>query len=635
VRRLVRIGISDAVSVPVTLGFRRPFVLIPASMVNSLTEAELTAVLAHELAHVVRRDDWARLVQRGLSALSFFQPAAHYAANRIEIERELACDDWVIERTGVSRAEYASHLLRVGELAITGGRITIPATGVSMASYLAGRIHTLLSEGPPPRTRMSISFTIGLVLLLVSAGLQLGAAPALQINAASKNAAPADTAIALTRGNGAQQLAKTLERYEEWGLHGAVLVVRQGSIVLREGYGLADRARGTRWTPETAFNGGAVAKMLTAAAILKLEEQGRLHVMDPVSRHLGEFPPPKNNVTIHQLLTHTAGLARAWAPIYREDRDAFVHAMKATPAEYPAGQGLRYTDHGHALLAALIEVVTGTPYETYVRRELLEPAGMSHTRFENEPPTEEPVATEYSDAAGEDSGVGPRPYRWGRRGAMGVITTLDDLWKWHVALEQGRILNADSRARMFTGYTRDRRATAIGYGWEVGRSAWGTRIRHRLSAWSSNSVEILYDEDQDLFVALVSNAPTDWARPKYHQLVLALLEQPHLMPPEPANTPVSELARLEGRYTTDDGEIIDVSAVAPGTLHIRSTDGNGQPLFGDPSATVTARAVESGRFGILQWARHRHIDLRFLSGPTGSWLLTSSHLKRTATRRTD
>jgi hypothetical protein len=169
----------------------------------------------------------------------------------------------------------------------------------------------------------------------------------------------------------------------------------------------------------------------------------------------------------------------------------------------------------------------------------------------------------------------------------------------------------------------------------VGRSAWGTRIRHRLSAWSSNSVEILYDQDHDLFIALASNAPTDWARPKYQQLVLALLEQPHLLPPEPANSAVSELARLDGRYSTADGAIIDVSAVAPGTLQLRTSVRNGRPLFDDPSATVIARQIESGRFGILQWARHRHIDLRFLPGPAGSWLLTSSNVKLTATRSND
>jgi CubicO group peptidase (beta-lactamase class C family) len=202
--------------------------------------------------------------------------------------------------------------------------------------------------------------------------------------------------------------------------------------------------------------------------------------------------------------------------------------MKGTPADFPAGAGHRYTDHGHALLAAVIEVASGMSYEDYVHSALLEPAGLTNTRFESESPTSAPLAVEYADYAGSASRVGTRPYVWGRRGAMGVITTVEDLWRWHRAIEGGRILGQDARTRMLTGWTATGRPTRIGYGWEVGTSQRGTRIRHRLSAWSTNSVEVVYDEDEDLFIAFAANSPTNWARPKYLEVINAALGLEHL-----------------------------------------------------------------------------------------------------------
>lgn len=613
-RRPVRIGVSEAVGVPVTLGFFRPTILIPTAIMRDLEPGALAQVIGHELAHVARRDDWARLAQRVLGALLFFHPAVHWATRRIELERELACDDWALARTGARPDVYARCLLRVGELAT--GQDGAPRLALSMASQLRIRVLALLTPRRAGtaggRAPLGVGALVcGASLLMVSPGVRI------QVGADAATAAGigpegwAETARA--------RLEAALGRYEEYGLHGAVLVIHGDRILLSDGYGLSDRERGTPWTAATAFNGGAVAKMLTSAAILKLEEQGRLRVTDRIADYLGAFPAPKDRATIHHLLTHTAGLAQPWAPVFRGDRDDFVQAMKSTPLDYPPGEGHRYTDLGHALLAAVIEVASGMSYEEFVRTALLEPAGMWNTRFDDDPASAGPLAVEYAQAAGTRSRVGPREYPWGRRGAMGVITTLDDLWRWHRALERGAILGPEARARMLTGWVDAGRTTRIGYGWEVGRSDRGTRIRHRLSAWSSNSVEVAYDEDEDLFIALVANAPTNWGRPKYVGLMDAALGRPHLMPPAP-RVPRVVLDGLGGRYRTASGAGVDVRVASPGALHLTALgqDDEMADLLGgartrNSGAVVVARAVDGapGEFRLLDWSRHRVLRLRF------------------------
>jgi CubicO group peptidase (beta-lactamase class C family) len=606
VRRAVRIGVSDDVSVPVTLGFLDPYVLIPAAHAEVLDVHSLTQIIAHELAHVARHDDWAGLAQRLLSALFFFQPAVHYMARRLDLERELACDDLVMYRTGSSSESYARCLLRVGELAV-GGRPP-PAGALSMASQLRRRIEVLLDTRP--RASQKVFALVAPLPVLVM--LVLAATPGLRFD--TLPAAVAAPGVPVVHGTVAGNADALFRRFEEYGFHGAVLIAHRGAVVLHEGYGLADRERGTPFTPGTAFNGGAVAKMLTAAAILKLEEQGRLRTTDRVADYLGAFPAPKSDVTIHQLLTHTGGITRLWAPVQRADRAEFVQVMKETPADYPAGAGHRYTDHGHALLAAVIEVASGMSYEDYVHSALLEPAGLTNTRFEAESPTSAPLAVEYADYAGSASRVGMRPYVWGRRGAMGVITTVEDLWRWHRAIEGGRILGQDARTRMLTGWTATGRPTRIGYGWEVGTSQRGTRIRHRLSAWSTNSVEVVYDEDEDLFIAFTANSPTNWARPKYLEVINAALGLEHLDPPAPLPVTRAALLPFEGRYQLPSGGQIDVAADDNGGLMLHTTGADatlavtGQDF---PRTTVLARATSERSVAVLQWTRHRIASVRF------------------------
>jgi CubicO group peptidase (beta-lactamase class C family) len=106
----------------------------------------------------------------------------------------------------------------------------------------------------------------------------------------------------------------------------------------------------------------------------------------PIARYFTGFPAAKQRATIEQVATHTAGLIVEGTELAGDSRDAFIRDVARTPIESPPGQRYRYTNAGFSLLAALIETVSGEPYEQCLRRHLFTPAGMRTALFRNQVP---------------------------------------------------------------------------------------------------------------------------------------------------------------------------------------------------------------------------------------------------------
>ena len=115
VRRQTQLLVSSHIAAPVSLGFLNPAILIPRALLDTLSDSELEHVLLHELAHLRRRDDWTSLAHKLIEAILPIQPAVYWIGHRMSIEREMACDDWVIATTGTAKP-YAASLTKVAEL---------------------------------------------------------------------------------------------------------------------------------------------------------------------------------------------------------------------------------------------------------------------------------------------------------------------------------------------------------------------------------------------------------------------------------------------------------------------------------------------------------------------------------------
>lgn len=167
IRRPIRLMTSSKVNVPMSLGFVRPVILMPDFLINQLTPAEVDQVLLHEIAHLKRRDDWSKLLQKMIRVLFFFHPAVWWMDRQLDAEREVACDDWVAQATQ-QRRNYAACLVRLVEIGLHRPKLPVQL-GLMMASKIESRIKKLID-----RKRL-ISIKIPIVKLAVGFALLMAA----------------------------------------------------------------------------------------------------------------------------------------------------------------------------------------------------------------------------------------------------------------------------------------------------------------------------------------------------------------------------------------------------------------------------------------------------------------------------
>ena len=170
VKRTVQLRTSKELSVPMAAGLIRPVIFLPETLTRQVSEDELGQILLHELAHLARRDDWTQLGQRLTQALLFFHPAVHWLSRRLNLERELACDDWVVSKQGGVRKRYAACLLKVASLNLEPTLPAVEGSAVMFRSSIERRIQ-LLSDGTRTISdRVSRGLLVACLGILVVAG---------------------------------------------------------------------------------------------------------------------------------------------------------------------------------------------------------------------------------------------------------------------------------------------------------------------------------------------------------------------------------------------------------------------------------------------------------------------------------
>lgn len=296
------------------------------------------------------------------------------------------------------------------------------------------------------------------------------------------------------------------------GFSGSVHVVRDGTDVVRESFGMADKAAGRRCEPRTAFQLASISKQMTAAAVLRLVEDGKLTVDEPISRW---FPNARRwrDITIRQLLTHTAGL-KSWEDLPRlslyrplPERSVIETFARASLALAP-GTAFRYSSPGYVLLSHIVEQESGRPYRQ-VLRTMFDEAGM---------------ASSGAGAHSPDPAIDASGYRAGRRrpsfelvavsrGAGDVWSTVDDLAKWNRALFGGQILPlaiVENALRPHAHVPVEQpgpRSIGYGYGWIIYELSDGPMWFHTGQNAGFAGINARFPGD-DLSVIVLSNEET-------------------------------------------------------------------------------------------------------------------------------
>lgn len=383
----------------------------------------------------------------------------------------------------------------------------------------------------------------------------------------------AQSPAGIVRGDVAIRLDQYLSRLVPFGFSGAVLVARDGEVILEKGYGLAERESKRPYTSGMVSCIGSVTKLFTAAAILKLEAEGRLATSDPISKYLPGVPPDKAGITIHHLLTHTAGFSGDLGGRDEDAiaRDALVAKVLAAPLASPPGERFEYSNEGFSLAAAIVERVSGTGYEAYLREHLLLPAGMKDTGYLAPAWPLERLPVGYSDA-GKPWG---RVYRngwlpdgpgWYLRGNGGLQSSLDDLYRWHRALDSASVLPADALRKYQTGHVKTPGGGQYAYGWGVQATRRGTTVVSHNGGNGYFFTDFRRYVDERVVIIAMTNQPvvpaTQLAPRQLEALVFG--DAPVVMPPVPVSVPRDQVESRAGKYLFADGGAVTVRALADG-----------------------------------------------------------------------
>lgn len=274
-----------------------------------------------------------------------------------------------------------------------------------------------------------------------------------KIVSSTLSAIPRPTDLAIPRMTQEAALAALSARAEEATkkdeFSGAVLVAKNGKVLLQKAWGKANRETGVPNTLDTQFRLGSMNKMFTAVSTLQLVEAGKLALNDPIGKYLPDYPNKDvaSKVTVRHLLTHTGGTGDIFGPEFQANRltlrehGDYVKLYGARGLTHEPGKEHRYSNYGFVLLGALIEKVSGMSYYDYVRTKIFEPAGMTLTDSlpENEKVAKRAVG--YTKFGGGSWAPNTDTLPWRGTSAGGGYSTIGDLLRFAQALESGRLIS--------------------------------------------------------------------------------------------------------------------------------------------------------------------------------------------------
>jgi CubicO group peptidase (beta-lactamase class C family) len=307
-----------------------------------------------------------------------------------------------------------------------------------------------------------------------------------------------------------------------FGFNGNVLVAKNGLVLYQKSFGYADYDTKSRLSENSVFDCGSVAKEFTAMAVLLLKDKGKISYDDTLRKFLPELP--YINVTIRQLLSHSAGIPDGFALIEKyfdhnkiatNDDLVSLLALKKPAALFKPGEDVMYSGTGFNLLASIVQKISGQSFKTYMEEQVFKPLGMTHTHVANgpRPKKEFPDYTngfvysrslkKYVLASSEDTAW--TTYFSGITGEGMIITTTGDLLKWDLALKNHSLLTAATQLEMLSAHAQKVfPKVTFGYGMIIGQSDFGNLIFHNGYFPGFVSMHMRYTDD-DVTVIVVSN----------------------------------------------------------------------------------------------------------------------------------
>lgn len=375
---------------------------------------------------------------------------------------------------------------------------------------------------------------------------------------------------------------------------GTVLVARDGKVIVDKAYGMANVEWDIPNTTTTKFRLGSITKQFTAAAILLLEERGKLKLDDRVKAHLPDAPMSWDRINIFNLLTHTAGIPNFTAsPDYNTIKlsartaDASVAAFRDRPLDFGPGEQMSYSNSGYLVLGAIIEKVSGQSYEKFVTDNLFAPAGMTDSGYDSNTAIVKRRASGYNRTS---AGYLNATYiHMSIPHAAGALySTTHDLLKWEQALFGGRLVSKASLDKMILPFKND---YALGV---TSSTVNGRRVIAHGGGIDGFNTSLAYYPDSKTVIVVLSNVAGTVPGTLAGQLgALMHGESVTLTTERTAITvPAATLAKYAGSYELAPKAVMTITQEGDGLM--AQLTGQGKlPLFAQSETLFFLRAVDA------------------------------------------
>jgi CubicO group peptidase (beta-lactamase class C family) len=378
---------------------------------------------------------------------------------------------------------------------------------------------------------------------------------------------------------------------------GSVMVARSNQIVFIKGYGLANLEHNIPNGPDTKFRLGSITKQFTAVCILKLQEEGKLSVDDPISKFITDCPTNWSGIKIRHLLTHTSGIPSFTGfPDYVETMmlrslpEKTIGRFRDKPLEFKPGERFVYSNSGYILLGYLVEKASGKAYEDYLQKAIFKPLGMKDSGYDHFEQVLPHRATGYSrdadhwvNSAYIDMTV---PY-----GAGALYSTVEDFYRWYQCWRDRKILSEASWKMMTTP--------------EKGNYGFGIGITEHFKKTDQKAYEhgggingfatsMKWFPEADLFIAAFANSDSARADVVANNLAALMFDLPVELPKErkPIKLDPKQLEPLVGRYELSTNFVLTITATGE-QLFVQATGQSKTEVFPESETNFFSKIVDA------------------------------------------
>ena len=295
----------------------------------------------------------------------------------------------------------------------------------------------------------------------------------------------------------------------EASFSGSVLVVRDGEIIHRNGYGFANLEQQIPNTPDTQFLIASLTKQFTALAIMQLQEQGKLNVEDTVDTYLPDFPSG-SKIQIKHLLNHSSGIYNftdQWKKIRHSNLslDELLLTFKDKSLEFEPGSKVKYSNSGYIIAGLIIEALSDQSYSEYITHNIFKPLGMNNSSYGLLENSTSSIAVGYNDEQVLDLTNLTNTYA---AGAM--RSSVNDLYLWGTSFDTTPLINENSLLTIFPinrkglglGFGSGRFKVVMGLGWFFYETDYGLEYSHGGHIDGFSSVIARYPKHNALIIIL-------------------------------------------------------------------------------------------------------------------------------------